>query len=154
MENTNKKVENQNQNKSGKDEVKMENSNKVVKLNETQETVQEIREITSIKSNINNFDLEIAKAIVDGTVKRTELKATNELEKAKLENEASKYFKEVEERLEMRRMELAAKHKIVKEVTDTAAILGVVGAIAACSIMNTQSNNGVKMKKMELGIID
>lgn len=150
MENK-KQVENQNQIKNGKEENQM--TNKVVKLNETQEVTQEIKEIATTKSS-NQFDLEIAQAIVNGTVKKTELSTVTELEKAKLEHEASLKFKEVEQRLELRRMELRAKEKIVKEITDAAVLVGVIAGIATTSILNTKSNNTVKLEKIKQGIID
>lgn len=151
MENTNRKnVENKNQ--SGKDEVKVEN-NKVIQLNETQEVIQEMKEIGAAKAS-NSFDLEIAKAIVNGTVDKTKLRTATELEKAKLEHEANIKFKEVEERLELRRMELRAKEKIVKEITDAGVIIGIVAGITTASVLNTRSHNAVKIQKMEHGILD
>lgn len=152
MNNT-QKNQNQNQNKgNGKDEVKVENTNKVIQMNETQEVTQELKEIAI--APVAKFDLETAKAIVNGTVEKTKLRTVTDLEIAKLEHEANIKFKEVDERLELRRMELAAKTKIVKEITDTALIVGVVGSLATASVLNTRSNNTVKIKKMEHGILD
>lgn len=159
MENTNKKQQNQQQNqnvKNGKDENKMveNNSNKVVQLNETQEVVQEIKNVRTAAVNSNEYDLEIAKAIVAGTVDTTKLRTTTDLEKAKLEQEATLKLKEVEERLEMRRMELKTKQAIWDKGMETAFWVGISGAVAATSIMNTRSNNEVKIKRMEQGILD
>lgn len=147
------KKQNEIQSKNGKDENQMENS-KVVKLNETQEVIQEIKEVTAVVTGSNENDLEIARAIMNGTVKKTELKTATELEKAKLDHEAQLEFKKVEERLELRRMELRTKEKLWKDATDTITITGIVAAIAATSIFNTRSNNGVKIARLEQGLTD
>lgn len=157
MENTKKnQQQNQNQNvKNGKDEGTMTNNNNVIQLNETTEVINEIKEVkAAIAVTSNEYDLEIAKAIVAGTVDKTKLRTTTDLEKAKLDQEATLKLKEVEERLEMRRMELKTKENIWDKAMETIFWVGISGAVATTSILNTRSNNTVKIKKMEQGILD
>jgi hypothetical protein len=147
--NKNQNNQNQNQNGNGK-----EGNNVTKQENVTKEVMQEIKEVAAAQSNSNQFDLDIATKIVDGSVKKTELTAVADVDKAKLQHEAQMKFLEVHERLEIRKMELENKLAMTKDITSTATCLGMMGAFAAMSIVKTQSSRSIQLEKIKQGIIE
>lgn len=139
---------NQNQQKNGKDDEKVTPLHQ--QKSETKEVMEEIKEI-NVHKNSNEYDLEIAKKIVDGTVKKTELKTMTEREKEKLRHEAELKHLEVDERLKMREMELNAKSRNIKNISEATIWIGGIAAVAVTSILNTKSHNNVKLEKIRQG---